>query len=280
MAGRPLRAAEKVRTGDRLLVEPMDPEPTEVRPEEGVVFDVLHVDESLVVVNKPSGLVVHPAPGHATGTLVHGLLARGWFEKAPSSSVGLDEPSAHLRPGIVHRLDRGTSGVLVVARTARAREGLKAQFALHTIERVYDALAIGRVTETRHDTLHGRHPNERLRFTTRLLRGKRAATRVEVVERFGDLATSVRCRLETGRTHQIRVHLSESGTPILGDPLYGGPPRDDEVRAIACRLGHQALHARVLGFTHPDTGERLRFEVEAPADFLEAREALRRVAAR
>jgi 23S rRNA pseudouridine1911/1915/1917 synthase len=280
IAGRALRAAEKVRAGDRVIVEPMAPEPTDVRPEEGVVFDVLHVDASLVVVNKPAGLVVHPARGHASGTLVHGLLARGWFEAVSLSTTDTEDEGSHLRPGIVHRLDKGTSGVLVVARTSRAREGLKEQFARHSIERVYDALAVGRVTKTRHDTLHGRHPKDRLRFTTNVRTGKRAATDVEIVERFGNLATFVKCRLETGRTHQIRVHLSESGTPILGDPLYGKPPRDEALRAIADKLGHQALHARVLGFTHPESGERLRFEVEAPPEFLEAKEALRRALAK
>ena len=272
--GRARRAADKVRAGERLLVEPLEPLRTDARPEEGIVFEVLHVDEAVVVVNKPAGLVVHPARGHATGTLVHGLLARGLF--VAGQGVDPRDPEGNLRPGIVHRLDRGTSGVLVVARTDPAREGLKDQFSLHTIERVYDALALGRVTKTHHETLHGRHPRDRLRFTTRVREGKRASTHVEVVERFGDLATRVRCRLETGRTHQIRVHLAESGTPIVGDPLYGRAPRDEGLRAVATSLGHQALHARVLGFVHPVSGKRLRFEVEVPLDFLEARDALRR----
>jgi 23S rRNA pseudouridine1911/1915/1917 synthase len=275
--GQPRRASDKVRAGERLVVLPLERERTEVKPEEGIAFEVLYVDDSLVVVNKPAGLVVHPAVGHATGTLVHGLLARGWFATRGAGSFADPEGAgAHLRPGIVHRLDKGTSGVLVVARTAAAREGLKRQFLSHSIERVYEALVVGSVTKTRHETLHGRHPKDRLRFTTHVKEGKRAATNVEIVERFGVLATFVRCRLETGRTHQIRVHLAESGTPVLGDPLYGSAPRDAALRSIASRLGHQALHARVLGFVHPMTGVKLRFEAAPPPDFLEAKEALRR----
>jgi 23S rRNA pseudouridine1911/1915/1917 synthase len=271
--GQALRGAEKVRVGDRVEVTPAAPALTEVLAEEGVVFEVLHVDEGVVVVNKPAGLVVHPARGHATGTLVHGLLARGFF--AAEDRDGVLEPTGNVRPGIVHRLDRGTSGVLVVARTARAREGLKEQFSSHTIERVYEALALGHVTMTRHETLHGRHPKDRLRFTTHVREGKRAVTHVEVVARFGSLATYVRCRLETGRTHQIRVHLAESGTPILGDPLYGRSPRDGVICGIATALGHQALHARVLGFVHPTTGKPMRFEAPLPADLVLAMESLR-----
>jgi 23S rRNA pseudouridine1911/1915/1917 synthase len=256
-------------------VEPAEPRATGVVPEEGVVFETLYVDEELVVVSKPSGLVMHPARGHATGTLVHGLLARGLFRAGDETVSDPMDAEGHVRPGIVHRLDRGTSGVLVVARTARAREGLKEQFSRHTIERAYDALTVGSVVKTRHETLHGRHKKDRLRFTTLVREGKRAVTNVEVLERYGARATRVRCRLETGRTHQIRVHLAESGTPVLGDPLYGRTPRDAELRLLAEALGHQALHARVLGFIHPVTGKSLRFEVPPPADFLAAAEALR-----
>jgi 23S rRNA pseudouridine1911/1915/1917 synthase len=266
--GSALRGADKVRAGERLEVSPLPPARTDVVPEEGVAFEVLYVDEAVVVVDKPAGLVVHPARGHATGTLVHGLLGRGLF-------AAEDVEGESLRPGIVHRLDRGTSGVLVVARTGQAREALKEQFAKHTIERVYEALVVGKVTLLRHETLHGRHPKDRLRFTTHVREGKRAVTHVEVVHRYGALATHVRCRLETGRTHQIRVHLSESGTPILGDPLYGRAPRDPRLAAIAETLGHQALHARVLGFVHPTTGEKMRFEAALPGDFVAAMATLR-----
>ena len=269
------KAADKVRERDVVDVVPKEARKSDARAEEGIAFDVLYEDEALVVVNKPAGLVVHPALGHAGGTLVNGLLARGYFDPKEA----LDDPrdvEGFLRPGIVHRIDKGTSGVLVVARTARAREGRKEQFASHSIDRAYDALTSGDVTQTRHDTLHGRHPKDRLRFTTHVPEGRRAVTEVTVLERFGGRATYVRCRLETGRTHQIRVHLAESGTPILGDPLYGRRPDDEAVRAVADGLGHQALHARVLGFLHPTTGKNMRFEAPVPADFSHVLDELRR----
>ena len=262
--GSPRGASAHVREGERVVVEPMPPAASEARPEEGVVFTVLYVDDDVVVVDKPAGLVVHPARGHAGGTLVNGLLARGFFR---------GEDTADERPGIVHRLDKGTSGVMVVARTPEAREKLKAQFQAHSIERAYRALVVGEALEGTHDTLHGRHPRDRMRFTTRLHRGKRAVTHVRVLDRLPG-ATHVECTLQTGRTHQIRVHLSESGTPVLGDPLYGRPPRDERVRAVGDRLGHQALHARLLGFLHPTTGRPARFESDPPADFREAMRAL------
>jgi 23S rRNA pseudouridine1911/1915/1917 synthase len=276
--GTACRAKDKVRTGEVVRVEPAEPERTLARPEEGIAFDVLYVDDALVVLDKPAGLVVHPARGHATGTLVHGLLARGLFVANLDALEDAADVEAHVRPGIVHRLDKGTSGIMVVARTAAAREGLKEQFSRHTIERAYDALAMGAVKTTRHETRHGRHPKDRLRFTTHVREGKRAVTNVDVLERYGNVATYVRCRLETGRTHQIRVHLAESGTPILGDPLYGRTPKEEPLRAVALALGHQALHARVLGFVHPTSGKAMRFEAEPPPDFIAAREALRSLA--
>jgi 23S rRNA pseudouridine1911/1915/1917 synthase len=269
------KAADKIVTGARVVVEPEERARTEATPDASVAFDVLYVDDDLVVVNKPAGLVVHPAAGHAGGTLVNGLLGRGLF----AVDVVGDGQAGHVRPGIVHRLDKGTSGVLVVARTARAREALKAEFAVHTIERAYEAICVGEVTLARHETLHGRHPTDRLRFTTRVRSGKRAVTGVRVLERFDALATHVVCSLETGRTHQIRVHLAESGTPVLGDPLYGKPPKVAALRAVADELGHQALHARVLGFEHPRTGEAMRFEAPPPADFARALEAVRAIGA-
>ncbi len=269
--GEARKAAERVAEGARITIEPAPPARTEAEPDASVAFDVLYADDALVVVNKPAGLVVHPARGHAHGTLVNGLLARGLFDAGDLASDGGDR----LRPGIVHRLDKGTSGVLVVARTAAARERLKAQFAAHTIEREYEALCVGEVKPARHETLHGRHPKDRLKFTSRVKAGKLAVTNVRVVERFGRLATHVACSLETGRTHQIRVHLAESGTPVLGDPLYGGTPKHPLLREIARELGHQALHARRLGFLHPSTQKPMRFESPPPADFVAALKRLR-----
>jgi len=257
-------ASGHVREGERVAVEPMGPATTAARPEEGVAFAVLYVDDDVVVVDKPAGLVVHPARGHAGGTLVNGLLALGLFRA---------EDAGDERPGIVHRLDKGTSGVMVVARTPEAREKLKAQFQAHSIERAYRALVVGEAAEATHDTLYGRHPRDRMRFTTRVRSGKRAVTHVRVLDRLPG-ATHVECTLQTGRTHQIRVHLAESGTPVLGDPVYGKPPKDTHLRAVGERLGHQALHARVLGFLHPTTGRLVRFEVEPPADFGKAMRAL------
>jgi 23S rRNA pseudouridine1911/1915/1917 synthase len=262
-------AAARVKEGEVVSVDPMPPAATSALPEEGVELDVLYADDDLVVVVKPAGLVVHPAKGHAGGTLVNGLLARGLFRA---------EDATDERPGIVHRLDKGTSGVMVVARTPEAREKLKAQFAAHTIERAYEAIVVGEARDATHATLHGRHPRDRLRFTSRVRSGKRAVTHVRVLERLPG-ATRVACTLETGRTHQIRVHLAESGTPVLGDPLYGKPPRDPRVRAVAERLGHQALHARVLGFVHPTTNTPVRYEVEPPAEFADALAALVALAA-
>ncbi len=254
-----------------MLVDPPPPEASEALPESGVRFDVLHMDEELVVVNKPSGLVVHPSRGHKSGTLVNGLLALGLFLRA---ELEVTDVQGNFRPGIVHRLDKGTSGVMVVARTARAREALAAQFRAHAVDRAYEAIVVGEAKSRTFETLHGRHPRDRLRFTTRVGEGKRAVTHVHVIARLYG-TTHVECTLETGRTHQIRVQLAEAGaTPVLGDPLYGKTPRDERVRAVGEGLGHQALHARLLGFVHPETGERLRFEAPLPADFREAMRAL------
>ena len=274
-------ASARLRAGERVVVLPAPREATIAVPDETVEFEVLYVDEEIVVVNKPPGLVVHPARGHERGTLVNGLLGRGLFRRNDLEEIGAGETeplgeadAAHVRPGIVHRLDKGTSGVMVVARTARAREALKAQFQSHSIDRAYEAIVVGRAESRTLSTMHGRHPRDRLRFTTRVARGKHAVTHVRVLAALRG-ATHVECTLETGRTHQIRVHLSESGTPVLGDSLYGKAPRDPEVRGVAERLGHQALHARLLGFVHPVTGQRVRFEAAPPADFAEALRALR-----
>ncbi len=273
-AARVCKASEPVRVGDVVCVLPADSPRTDAAPDASVVFDVVYSDDALVVVNKPAGLVVHPARSHPSGTLVNGLLARGFFDAAAASLADPRDPEGYRRPGVVHRIDRGTSGLLVVARTAAAREGLKKQLAAHTVVREYEAIALGEVTRTEHDTLHGRHPTDRLRFTTRVRDGKRAITHVAVVTRFGPRATRVRCTLRTGRTHQIRVHLAESGTPILGDAVYGPLPRDPELARLFRALGHPALHARTLGFVHPVTGEEMRFEAPLPADFTAALRAL------
>lgn len=230
-----------------------------------IPLTVLYEDAHLVVVDKPAGMVVHPAPGHPDGTLVNAVLHHfGWLPG--------DDPE---RPGIVHRLDALTSGVMVVARSEEAKRGLVARFQAHDIERAYLALATGhppaRVTW---ETLHGRHPRDRKKLSSKVRRGKRAVTHLEVVERLAGAAL-VRCTLETGRTHQIRVHCADHGFAILGDPVYGRTPKDPRLRESAALLGRQALHAAVLGFVHPVTGVPLRFESPLPEDFRRALARLR-----
>jgi 23S rRNA pseudouridine1911/1915/1917 synthase len=203
---------------------------------------------------------------------VNALLAHGGFGRPSTDSR---DPAGHLRPGIVHRLDKGTSGLLVVAKDAPTREALKALFAAHAIEREYVAIVVGHARDATYETLHARHPKDRMRFTSRTETGRRAVTHVRVVERLGK-ATLVACTLETGRTHQIRVHLAERAkTPILADPLYGSTPDDPRLRRAAEALGRQALHAGVLGFVHPATGAPLRWTSPLPPDLEACLRALR-----
>jgi 23S rRNA pseudouridine1911/1915/1917 synthase len=276
--GAPARASAAVPAGAHVEVRPEAPPPSSAAPDAGVAVPVVFEDAHLLIIDKPAGLVVHPARGHATGTLVNGLLALPGFERASSDPR---DPVGHVRPGIVHRLDKGTSGLMVVAKDAPTREALKDLFSRHAIDREYVAIVAGAARDATYDTLHGRHPTDRLRFTSRLREGRRAVTRVRVLERLGDAATLVSCSLETGRTHQIRVHLAEQGgTPILADPLYGKPPKRPELRAIAEELGRQALHARVLGFVHPASGAVVRWESPVPDDMMRALGRLRGLATR
>jgi 23S rRNA pseudouridine1911/1915/1917 synthase len=200
-------------------------------------------------------------------------LARPGFAAAPADAR---DRTGALRPGIVHRIDKDTSGILVVAKTERAREALKAELSAHTVERRYLALTLGVPSVRTIKTAYGRDRRSRLRFTSKVREGKQAVTHLRVVESFGGRAALVECRLETGRTHQIRVHLSErAGTPLLGDALYGRKPAAADLAAVTTALGRQALHAAVLGFKHPVTGKALRFEAEPPDDFRSALGALR-----
>lgn len=222
-----------------------------------VAFDVVHVDDAVVVVDKPAGLVVHPGAGNADGTLVNGLLDRF----ADLRGVGADPQ----RPGIVHRLDAGSSGLLVVARTDEARAGLVEQFGAHTAGRRYDAVVWGH-PDAPHgiiDAPIGRDPADPLRMAV-VVSGKPARTEYQVVETFDRPADLARltCRLETGRTHQIRVHLGAIGHPLLGDPTYGD-------RRTTFGLGRPFLHAAELSFDHPVSGQRLTFESPLPPDLQE-----------
>ncbi|MDB4927613.1 MAG: Ribosomal large subunit pseudouridine synthase [Myxococcaceae bacterium] len=265
-----VKPTERARAGLTVTVDLLPPAPM-IAVAEDLPLAVIFEDEHLLIINKPAGMVVHPSRGHAGGTLVNAVLHH----------ADVDEEGDPLRPGIVHRIDRDTSGLLVVARSTAAREGLVARFKTHDIERSYVALVEGVVPDAvTYDTWHSRHPTDRLRFTSRGTSGKRAVTRVALVETFGGgVASMVRCRLETGRTHQIRVHLTDAGHPLLGDSLYGRTVRDPAARAIAATLGRQALHAEVLGFTHPVTGEALRFTAPPPEDFEAALASLRALVA-
>ncbi len=276
--GKICRPKQLVRGGSKLEVEPSEPPPSTAVPDASVPFEVLFEDEHLIVVDKPAGVVVHPARGHASGTLVNGLLARGGSARAGADAR---DPQGAIRPGVVHRIDKDTSGILVVAKDEPAREGLKQQLSSHSMQRVYRALTLGAPRPGTIETLYDRHPRSRLRFTSRTSTGKRAVTHVSVLETLaGARAAFIECRLETGRTHQIRVHLAEqAGTPLLADWLYGRKPGSPELLEVAGKLGRQALHAAVLGFVHPLTQQVLRFEAPLPQDFQAALTALRALTA-
>jgi len=254
--------AHRVKRGDVIELEVPPPRPMDLAPE-AVALDILFEDDDLLVLHKPAGLVVHPAPGHDAGTLVHALLAHC---AGRLSGIGGVE-----RPGIVHRLDKDVSGVMVVAKTDRAHQGLAGQFAVHSVERVYEAIVVGLAPARRRiEGAIGRHPRDRKRMAVVAHGGKPAVTQLERLAAAGTVASRVACRLETGRTHQIRVHLAHIGHPILGDPLYGGTRMRSLPAALKAELAtcHRvALHARTLGFAHPRTGEWLSFERAAPHIF-------------
>ena len=259
--------SRKVRAGEVIAWTKPAARPSRELRAQDIPLHVVYEDGSLVVLDKPPGLVVHPAAGHEDGTLVNALLAH---------CRDLRGIGGELRPGIVHRLDKDTSGLLVVAKDDATMAALGADFAIHRVRRVYDALVVGRPPRAAGtiDTLHGRDPHVRKRFSTRVKTGRRAITNWRLVEDLGRAAL-LQAELETGRTHQVRVHLAALGCPILGDTTYGRSPRDAAVRKIAQTLGRQALHARVLGFVHPRTGAWLEFQSDPPADFAAALDSLR-----
>ena len=229
---------------------------------EDIPLHILYEDAYVAIVNKPAGMVVHPAPGHHSGTLVNAIMHH--FDELPVIGNAL-------RPGIVHRLDKDTSGALAVTKSDAGHHHLAALFKAHTIDRAYHALAFGPGLDDKgtFSTLHGRDPNHRKRYTSRVTEGRHAVTHYRVLERFRDGVCLVECNLETGRTHQIRMHLSEANAPILADPIYGGKAAN-EAKVIA-RL---ALHARTLGFVGVD-GTKVFCEAPYPVDFAEALENLR-----
>jgi 23S rRNA pseudouridine1911/1915/1917 synthase len=258
--GEPVVAKTKLAAGDTVQIVPAPAQPSDVLPQ-AIALDILFEDPHLLVLNKPAGLVVHPAPGHPQGTLVNALLYHWNVPEAVQSP----------RPGIVHRLDKDTSGVMVVAKTPDVHEKLVQMFQARDMERQYDAIVVGHLPERvmRIETLYGRHPVDRKRFSSKVSRGKVAITNLEV-KRALHGSSWLGCKLETGRTHQIRVHCADRGCPVLGDALYGKPVRDPCLREAVQLLGRQALHATVLGFSHPITDEALDFRTELPASFQQA----------
>ena len=285
----------KVVEGVEVVVSVKEAEDSHILPEE-IPLNVVFEDDDLIVINKPTGMVVHPAPGSPSGTLVNALLAH--CGDTLSGVGGLK------RPGIVHRIDKETSGLLVVAKSDAAHHGLAAQFEKHTVERYYQALVYG-VPDANDPRLRGVkgtsfEPGNILKLTTQLARhktdrqrqavlfhgGRHAVTRARMVERFGapEVLALMECWLETGRTHQIRVHMTHAGHGLVGDPTYGGKRKLPKVALPEAsaeavkRFPRQALHAAVLGFVHPVTGENVRFEAPLPRDMADLLEILRKKA--
>jgi 23S rRNA pseudouridine1911/1915/1917 synthase len=274
LGGKPARPAARVKAGDVVEVTLPPPAPAAPLPED-LPLRVLHEDADVVVLDKAPGMVVHPAAGVISGTLVNALL----FHVQDLGGVG-----GELRPGIVHRLDKDTSGCIAVAKHDAALYRLQQAFQARTVDKRYLALVHGAPPDRgTFDTPFGRHPVERVRMTGRLRDddpgARRAVTHYEVVERFGADAALVSVQLETGRTHQIRVHFSEAGHPLLADATYGGAKRDkkapEPVRRASEAVGRQALHAASLSFPHPRTGAVVRCEAPVPADLAAALAALR-----
>lgn len=244
----------KVKIGDVISVTIPEPEQYEAVPE-NIPLDIVYEDEFLVVVNKPKGMVVHPAHGNLNGTLVNALLYH-----CKDSLSGIN---GIMRPGIVHRIDKDTSGLLVIAKNDFAHNSLAAQFKTHSIEREYRAIVVGNLKEESGviDKPIGRHPNDRKKMCCTSRNSKNAVTHYEVIDRFNGF-TYIKCNLETGRTHQIRVHMSNSGHFILGDLVYG-----KKVNNLSLNFEGQCLHAKTLGFVHPDTNEFMRFDSDLPEYF-------------
>lgn len=254
--GRPLAKSDRLTGAETLTVSLPDPEPMDALPQD-IPLDVVYEDADVIVVNKPKGLVVHPAPGHPDGTLVNALL---YHCGGSLSGVG-----GALRPGIVHRIDRDTSGLIIAAKNDFAHLRLAAQLQDHSLARTYACIALGRFREDAGtvDAPIGRHPADRKKMAV-LPAGRPAVTHWEVLERFsprsGGACAYLRCRLETGRTHQIRVHLAYLGHPILGDTVYG-------VKKPVPGLQGQCLHAAGLRFLHPRTGEAVELSCPLPEEF-------------
>lgn len=274
MNQRVVKAGYKLRCGDCVEVEMVEPETLMTAEPEPMELDIVYEDEDLAIVNKPQGLVVHPAAGHASGTLVNGLMYH--FQGRLSGINGV------LRPGIVHRIDKDTSGLLVICKSDRAHQRLSEMLAVHAITRRYHAIVYGNLTKDQGtiDAPIGRSDRDR-KMMAITDTGRRAVTHYRVLERFGAF-TYVELTLETGRTHQIRVHMKSIQHPVLGDPLYGPKSLAGEQRRCLAGVdpqaltGGQLLHAKVLGFSHPVTGEYMEWESELPEHFAQVLTVLRK----
>ena len=265
----------KMRAGDSVEVVFPEPEPDEALPED-IPLDIVYEDSDIVVINKPKGMIVHPATGIYTGTLVNALL---YHCKGSLSGIG-----GVIRPGIVHRIDKDTSGLLVVAKNDEAHVSLSEQLKTHTVSRVYHAIAVGNVKDDA-GTVNkpiGRHPTDRKKMAIVLdpsRTAREAITHYEVIERYATPTgrfTYIKCKLETGRTHQIRVHMSSIGHPLLGDAVYGGAGTKFESQCGAIISG-QCLHAKELELIHPRTGEKMHFECDLPQNFATVIEKLGKI---
>ena len=252
-AGKALKKNDRLNPGDEISVLIPDPTEVEILPQD-IPLDVIYEDEDVIVVNKPVGMVVHPAPGHPDGTLVNALL-----HHCGDSLSGIN---GELRPGIVHRIDRDTSGLIIAAKNDTAHLALAEQLQDHSLYREYEAVIVGGLKDDQGtvDLPIARHPTDRKKMAINHYNGRHAVTHWTVLRRYPGY-THVQCRLETGRTHQIRVHLAAQGHPVLGDPVYNG------VRKGFPELAGQCLHARRLSFVHPRTGERMTLEAPLPDYF-------------
>ena len=258
--GKPVSKSYKLCMGDNVVLTVPENEELEILPE-NIPLDIVYEDKHLLVVNKPKGMVVHPAAGNYSGTLVNALLYHCKDELSGINGVN--------RPGIVHRIDKDTSGLVVVAKSDAAHLGLSEQFSVHSIKREYHAIVYGNVKQDTGtvDAPIGRHPVNRKQMAITYNNSKNAITHYKVLERFGNF-TYVACNLETGRTHQIRVHMSSLGHSLAGDEVYGP-------KKVIKNLGGQCLHAKVLGFTHPITKEEMHFDSELPPYFTSFLNSLR-----